>query len=564
MITMLLGEILVQRSGLSPDKLEEALALQKEKQERIGKILVSMKEVTEEDVAQALAEQFDLPYYHEFDLDIPSELVSGLPINFCKSHLLLPIDGKQDMGPVKIVCADPLDLAALDEVRLNLARTVELVISSPARILSAINHVYSNAEQITDGLEEGDLEDINDQGEVIEDLLDASDEAPIIRFVNNILFRSVKERASDIHFEPFEKNLLVRFRIDGVLYEVARPPKAAQASITSRIKIMAGMNIAEKRLPQDGRIRIKIAGKDIDIRVSTVPIAHGESIVMRLLDKSAVLLDLESLGFSKDQLEITDKLIHRSHGIILVTGPTGSGKTTTLYAALSRINKPEIKIITVEDPVEYQLPGIGQIQVNSKIGLTFANGLRSIVRQDPDVILVGEIRDLETAEIAIQASLTGHLVFSTVHTNDAPSTVTRLIDMGVEPFLVASSAIAIQAQRLVRRVCKYCKEPYVPETSELTELGIDPGNYDGRKFYRKKGCDRCMGTGYLGRTSIVELMPIDDEIRTMILKNTMSTEIKKTAKRRGMRTLREDGANKVFQGITTTEEVLRVTQEDSL
>jgi len=561
---MLLGEILVQRSGLSPDKLEEALALQKEKQERIGKILVSMKEVTEEDVAQALAEQFDLPYYHEFDLDIPSELVSGLPINFCKSHLLLPIDGKQDMGPVKIVCADPLDLAALDEVRLNLARTVELVISSPARILSAINHVYSNAEQITDGLEEGDLEDINDQGEVIEDLLDASDEAPIIRFVNNILFRSVKERASDIHFEPFEKNLLVRFRIDGVLYEVARPPKAAQASITSRIKIMAGMNIAEKRLPQDGRIRIKIAGKDIDIRVSTVPIAHGESIVMRLLDKSAVLLDLESLGFSKDQLEITDKLIHRSHGIILVTGPTGSGKTTTLYAALSRINKPEIKIITVEDPVEYQLPGIGQIQVNSKIGLTFANGLRSIVRQDPDVILVGEIRDLETAEIAIQASLTGHLVFSTVHTNDAPSTVTRLIDMGVEPFLVASSAIAIQAQRLVRRVCKYCKEPYVPETSELTELGIDPGNYDGRKFYRKKGCDRCMGTGYLGRTSIVELMPIDDEIRTMILKNTMSTEIKKTAKRRGMRTLREDGANKVFQGITTTEEVLRVTQEDSL
>jgi len=561
---MRLGEILIRNAGLDPEKIEEALALQEERGERIGEVLIVLRAVTEEQVAQALAEQMDLSYRAELPTDIDAELVSGLPINFCKSHLVLPVAGDGDGEPVDVVCADPLDLAALDEIKLILGRPVNLLVASPSRILAAINHVYSNAEQMTKDLGEEEFDQLEDDAEGIEDLLDASDEAPIIRFVNNILFKAVKERASDVHVEPFERDLAVRYRIDGILYEMARPPKAAQASITSRVKIMAGLNIAEKRLPQDGRIRIKIAGKDIDIRVSTVPIAHGESIVMRLLDRSAVLLDLESLGFSPEQLTMTDKLIHRSHGIVLVTGPTGSGKTTTLYAALSRINTPDIKIITVEDPVEYQLPGIGQIQVNSKIGLTFASGLRSIVRQDPDVILVGEIRDLETAEIAIQSSLTGHLVFSTVHTNDAPSTITRLIDMGVEPFLTASSVIAIQAQRLIRRVCAHCREEYIPDAAELREIGLDPDRHGGRPFYRRRGCAQCIDTGYSGRTSIVELMPVNDELRLMILKNTAATEIKKVARKHGMLTLREDGARKVFEGITTTEEVLRVTQEDSL
>ena len=331
-------------------------------------------------MAQALAEQMDLAYRADLPAEIDAGLVTDLPINFCKNHLVLPVSGDGDGEPVDVACADPLDLAALDELKLILGRPLNLLVATPTRILAAINHVYSNAEQMTKDLGDEEFDELEDEGDVIEDLLDAADDAPIIRFVNNILFKAVKERASDIHVEPFERDMVVRFRIDGVLYEVARPPKAAQASITSRVKIMAGMNIAEKRLPQDGRIRFKMAGKDIDVRVSTVPIAHGESIVMRLLDKSAVLLDLKSLGFSPDQLTLTDKMIHRSHGIILVTGPTGSGKTTTLYAALSRINKPDIKIITVEDPVEYQLGGIGQIQVNSKIGLTFASGLRSIVR----------------------------------------------------------------------------------------------------------------------------------------------------------------------------------------
>jgi general secretion pathway protein E len=396
-----------------------------------------------------------------------------------------------------------------------------------------------------------------------EDLLDVSDEAPIIRLVNSLLFQAVKERASDIHIEPYEKDLMVRFRVDGVLYEIIRPPKRFQNSIASRVKIMGGLNIAEKRLPQDGRIRIKIAGKDIDIRLSTLPIAHGERIVMRLLDRESVMLDLEQLGFSTGNLKAMNELIHLTHGIILVTGPTGSGKTTTLYAALQKINSSDKNIITIEDPVEYQLEGIGQIQVNPKIQLTFANGLRSIVRQDPDVILVGEIRDRETAEIAVQASLTGHLVFSTLHTNDSAGAIARLVDMGVEPFLISSSLLAIMAQRLVRKLCPECRAPDRPSPEFLKDLGLEDAAR-GAKFYKPVGCPKCLNTGFAGRSAIYELLPVNDEIRELINRNADSTEIKRKARDQGMLSLREDAALKALAGLTSLSEIVRVTQEDIL
>jgi len=396
------------------------------------------------------------------------------------------------------------------------------------------------------------------------DLLDASDEeAPIIRLVNSLLFQAVKDRASDIHIEPFERDLTVRFRIDGILYDILSPPKRFQPVIISRVKIMGGLNIAEKRLPQDGRIRIKLAGKDVDIRVSTIPTAHGERVVMRLLNRSATLLQLNELGFRGRKHEVMEQLIRQPHGIILVTGPTGSGKTTTLYAALSKINTSDKNIITIEDPIEYQLHGIGQMHVNPRIELTFASGLRSILRQDPDVIMVGEIRDMETAQIAIQAALTGHLVFSTLHTNDSSGAVTRLLDMGIEPFLVSSSVIAVMAQRLVRQVCTDCREPYTPLLEELRQLDMSADQIEGQTVYRAgAGCAKCKQTGYRGRMGIHELLVVDDDVRGLVMKNADAASIRRGATAKGMTTLREDGADKILAGITTIEEVLRVTQDE--
>jgi general secretion pathway protein E len=393
------------------------------------------------------------------------------------------------------------------------------------------------------------------------DLLDISDEAPVIKLVNLILFQAVKERASDIHIEPFQKELKVRYRIDGILYQRLDPPKRYQSAMISRLKVMAKMDIAEKRLPQDGRIPIKIADKDIDIRVSIIPTTFGERVVLRLLDKQSLLLGMGEIGLSPDKHQTLQDLISRSNGILLVTGPTGSGKTTTLYAALSQINSPDKNIITIEDPVEYQLWGIGQIQVNPKIGLTFAHGLRSVLRHDPDVILVGEIRDAETAEIAIQAALTGHLVFSTLHTNNAASAATRLVDMEIEPFLVASVVRAIVAQRLIRVICSECKEGYVPEPEMLKEVGITPEQLKGGKVYRGKGCPACSGTGYRGRTGIYEILLVSETIRQLIMKKADSVSIGRQAVEEGMKTLREDGARKIIEGITALEEVLRVTQD---
>jgi len=567
-----LGEILVRTGHLSEEKLEEALLAQRGELAgtRLGEILVRSKALTEEEVLEALALQLDLPFASPVDAPEASAALSKkVPINFAKAAKVLPL-GPAEGGAVRVAVADPLDTAALDHLALLLEARVEPTLATAQAVLDAINAVYDRAtdehDRIMEGLESEDLESVAHELEEPTDLLEADDEAPIIRLVNSLLFRAVKERASDIHINPEERDLTVRYRIDGELREVIRPPKRIQAALASRIKIMGGLNIAEKRLPQDGRIRIKIAGKDVDIRLSTVPTAHGERVVMRLLDKSNVLLDLESIGFEPWQLKIMDTLITRSHGIVLVTGPTGSGKTTTLYAALSKINAPNLNILTIEDPVEIQLKGVGQVQVNPKIELTFASGLRAFLRQDPDVILVGEIRDLETAEIAIQASLTGHLVFSTLHTNDAAGAITRLADMGVQPFLVASSLVGILAQRLVRVLCLGCKKAYRPTEEELTQASITPEILASaghpEVLYKAQGCPACQHTGYQGRTGIYELMLVDDDVRQLILKNVDSGSIKKAAVDHGMLTLLEHGAYKVARGITTAAEVLSVTAED--
>jgi general secretion pathway protein E len=564
-----LGEILKVTAGLSEEKLQEALAAQSEKGGRIGEILVAQKVVTEDDVARALGAQLDLPYLARiFPDEVDAELVKQVPINFAKQSRILPL-GRED-GTIILAVADPLDTAALDHARILLGTDVSPRIALASTIIDAINGVYDRSvnetEQLVGEMEAQDLDTLAHELEEPQDLLDADDEAPIIRLVNSLLFRAAKERASDIHVEPMERELVVRFRVDGVLQEVIKPPKRYQNSIVSRVKIMSQLNIAEKRLPQDGRIRIKLAGRDIDIRVSTIPTAHGERIVMRLLDKSATLLDLAEIGLGPETLAHLEHVIRRSHGIILVTGPTGSGKTTTLYAALSRINTPDVNILTVEDPVEYQLKGIGQMAINPKIGLTFASGLRSFLRQDPDVIMIGEIRDRETAEIAIQASQTGHLVFATVHTNDSAGAVIRLVEMGIEPFLVASSLTAILAQRLVRRVCADCRVAYEPTDAELAEIGLSRrGLLEKKKstrIYKAVGCNNCNRTGYRGRTGIYEFLPVDDDIRQLVLKNVDSGSIKKAGVSKGMLTLLDDGARKVAAGETTIAEVLSVTQED--
>jgi general secretion pathway protein E len=563
-----LGQILRAIAGLGETALEEALRAQADEGGRLGEVLVARKAVSADDVAKALAVQLDLPYHAQVSLDaVDAELVRQVPINFAKQALILPLGLEGES--VALLVADPLDTTVLDHARMLLQRNVSPHVATGAVIVDAINGVYdralNEAEQLVGEMEAQDLQSLAHELEEPQDLLDTDDEAPIIRLVNSLLFRAAKERASDIHIEPMERELLVRFRIDGVLQEVIKPPKRYQNSIVSRVKVMGQLNIAEKRLPQDGRIRIKLAGRDIDIRLSTIPCTFGERIVMRLLDKATTILDLPEIGMAPADMALMDQVIRRSHGIVLVTGPTGSGKTTTLYAALSRINTPDLNILTVEDPVEYQIRGIGQMAINPKIGLTFAAGLRSFLRQDPDVILVGEIRDRETAEIAIQASLTGHLVFSTVHTNDAASAVTRLVDMGVEPFLVASSLTAVMAQRLVRRLCPECREGYHPTAEELKEVGLTPeavARAGNPTIYRAKGCDACGGNGYRGRTGIYEMLMVDDDIRQLALKNVDSGSMKKAGVAKGMRTLLDDGARKVLAGETTLAEVLSVTQED--
>lgn len=559
-----LGALLLKASLITGDQLKEAVQeqVQNGHQERLGEILVRKDFISELQLLEILAKQLGLQFARSInDRDIPEELLKMVPTRFAKRFHVLPIGYRDDR--VEIVCSDPLNTSVIDDLQILLEKPVRAVVSTPGIITEAINRSYDRISTADSAIEDFNTEVIDDTAlDEPVDLLDSEDEAPIIRLVNSILFRSVKDRASDVHIEPYEREVAVRFRIDGDLYDILKIPKRVQNSVISRIKLIGGLNIAEKRLPQDGRIRIKIAGKDIDLRLSTIPTAHGERIVLRLLDKSANLLDLKALGFEGRMLKMIHEQIVRPYGILLVTGPTGSGKTTTLYACLSEINTEDKNIITVEDPIEYQVPGIGQIQTNEKIGLSFASGLRSILRQDPDIILIGEIRDKETAEIAVQASLTGHLVLSSIHTNDATSCIARLVDMGIEPFLVASSLCGILAQRLVRRLCPDCKERIDPTAEELERIGLS-SLPQGATLYRAKSCDKCHHTGYTGRMGIFEMLPIDENLRTVILKNSDSVSIKKAAVAQGFQPMRMDGIRKVLKGLTTIEEVLAVTAEDS-
>ena len=559
----LIGEILIENFGLSEEALSAGLNTQEEKGGRIGEILIRQKALSEIDLLKALGLQFGINFLPIIPIDgLNTEFTENIPIHFLKKYRMVPVITSDSTF---IAANDPLQFQPFDDLRLLLGiKTTDMVLAPHSSILSVINFAYDtsrdSAEQVIQNMhdEDGDLlMAIEGAG----DLLDDTSDAPIIKLVNLMLSQAVKDRASDIHIEPTQNRLKIRYRLDGILYDMLSPPKHIQSALTSRVKVMAEMNIAEKRLPQDGRIEIRIGDKNIDIRVSTIPTAFGERVVMRLLDKTRIILTLSDLGMPEEGLNRFNRLIRSSHGIILVTGPTGSGKTTTLYGALSTINRTDINIITIEDPIEYQIEGIGQIQVNPKIDLTFAKGLRSIVRQDPDVILVGEIRDLETAEIAIQSALTGHLVFSTLHTNDSASAVTRLIDMGIESFLVTSSVIGILAQRLVRVICDNCKEEYTPDKESLMNIGLTPESMAGRKIYRGRGCPACLNTGYLGRTGIFELMLIDDTIQNLILKTSDANAIKHKAVENGMITLRTNGAQKVLSGITTIEEVFRVTYQ---
>jgi len=548
--------------GLSREIIENAWNIHAAKGDGIVDILIQQKAIAETDLLQAMSSQFGVPFVADLSMEnLNIDFTKQIPIQYLRKHKMVPLETPDDTF---IAVNDPSDFQALDDLRHILGREdIQVILSTRAAILSAINMAYDlgqdSSEEFIQDMNGESPDSIISEIEETADLLDDTSDAPVIKLVNLLLSRAVKARASDIHIEPFQQSLVIRYRIDGILYNIMNLPKGIQSALASRIKIMAKLDIAEKRLPQDGRIDVKIGDKAIDIRVSMIPIAFGERIVLRLLDKTGSIFKLTDLGIDLERLTVLHNLIHSPHGIILVTGPTGSGKTTTLYAALSTINNPEINIITIEDPIEYQIEGIGQIQVNPKIDLTFANGLRSIVRQDPDVILVGEIRDKETAEIAIQSSLTGHLVFSTLHTNDAASAITRLIDMQMEPFLISSSVIAIIAQRLVRTLCPDCKESYTPGYESLASIGIETEMLENNKIYRSMKCPACMNTGYRGRTAIFEMMVLNDDLKKLILKTSDANQIRSEAIKSGMSTLLHDGARKVLEGITSIEEVYRVT-----
>lgn len=563
-----LGQILLRTTRLSPDQLAVARSRQDERAERLSEVLVEEGMLNQDEVLHGLAEQFGLSVQQTLTADdVDEELIQRVPIGFAKQHRIIPTSIDESRGLIHVVAADPLDPGPIDDLRILFeGADVELKLASESMILSAINQAYDRGGVSTDQLAEeanDDLDALADRAShEPQDLLEATDDAPIIKLVNSLLQHAVKERASDIHIEPFEGEIRIRFRIDDVLYEPMKPlPRSLQASIASRIKIMGGLDIAEKRLPQDGRIRLKIAGRDYDVRLSTLPVAFGERLVLRLLPDTQALLDLAKIGFGEEMIRILGRIIRRPNGIFLVTGPTGSGKTTTLHACLAEINDSEKNIITIEEPVEITQEGIGQIEVNPKVNLTFATGLRAILRQDPNVVLVGEIRDKETADIAIQASLTGHLVLSTLHTNDAASAITRLVDQGVEPFLVGSSLVAVLAQRLVRILCVECREAYTATEDELIELGIQP-SAQPVTLYRAKACNACVHTGYRGRMGIFELMVVDDSIRGMVSQNIDAKSIKKQAVQQGMGTLRADGARKVLKGITSLAELMRATEEE--
>jgi len=559
----LLGKILLNKNIIESEDLQEALLYQEGSPLRIGQILIKKGLATEVDILQSLAEHYGIKLEMHIDYNDADDTFSTIPPQFLKKNKIVPFKIKNNTIFVAIV--DVLNIQPLDDLKMIYPKyDFEAVLTTEDEIRRVINTHFDELKPETtndliENLEESDFEILTTHVSETEDILDMANDAPIIRLVNTIIRQAVNDRSSDIHFEPYEKELIVRFRIDGILYKIYTPPKKYQSAIISRIKIMANLNIAENRLPQDGRIQLKIGGKDIDIRVSLFPTYFGERAVLRLLNKTDMKYDLNSLGFAKNIFKSFESVIRKTHGIILVTGPTGSGKSTTLYSVLTRLNSLDVNILTVEDPIEYQLKGIGQMQVKPNIDLTFANGLRSILRQDPDIIMIGEIRDLETAEIAVQSALTGHRVFSTLHTNDAASGITRLVDMGVEPFLITSSVNAFLAQRLVRKICTNCRTAYKPTRKMITELGLKPSQLKNGNLYRGKGCKKCLNTGYSGRIGIYELLIVSPAIKKLIMAHADASTINELALKEGMKTLFQDGIDKVVKKMTTIEEVLRVS-----
>jgi type IV pilus assembly protein PilB len=562
-----LGDRLVAEKLISSDQLQRALAEQKGSADKLGTILVRLNFITEDSLVSFLSKQYAMPAITVAQVDPDPDVLKLVPEQIAKKHSVLPI--KRIGNVLTLAMADPTNVFALDDVGFMTGLQIQPVVASEAAIRKAFERLYETGASVNDMISE--LEEADTDVEVVEDgeaafskadvfdLKESADEAPVVRLINMILTDAIRRGASDIHLEPYEKVFRVRFRVDGVLHEIMTPPKRLEAALTSRVKIMATMDIAERRLPQDGRIKLRYHQREIDFRVSTLPTIFGEKTVMRILDKEALQLDLGALGFDPWSLEQFSKAIHSPYGMILITGPTGSGKTTTLYSAIHTINAPDINIMTAEDPVEYNLKGVNQVQVNDEIGRTFAACLRSFLRQDPDVILVGETRDLETAQIGIRAALTGHLVLSTLHTNDCPSTPARLLDMGIPPFLVSSSLQLILAQRLGRRICKDCKEPYEANEESLVPYGHVSQGLGTINFYKGKGCQTCNFTGMKGRVAIYEVMPVTAELRDLMLRNATTAEIRDTATSQGMKTLRQNALQKVVDGVTTVEEVLRVT-----
>ncbi|MDR7402474.1 MAG: type IV-A pilus assembly ATPase PilB [Armatimonadota bacterium] len=556
-----LGQILLDEGLVTREQLDKAIHTQQRSGGHLGRILVEQGVLTDQQLAKVLALQWGLPYVELGSLEIDDTVVKLIPQHLAHRHKVLAIE--RTRKKLKLAIADPLNVVALDDVRLVTGLEIEPVVAAEEDIVAAIGRYYSGGIDLDEAMRQAVAAEVDVPEEKTEDLSveklrTLTEEAPVVRLVNLIISQAIADGASDIHIEPHRRSVQVRYRIDGLLHDVMTPPKSLQAAIVSRVKIMANLDIAERRLPQDGRIHVVIENKEYDLRVSTLPTVFGEKVVMRILDQSSTRLGLNKLGFTPSMLEIWESLVSKPYGMILVSGPTGSGKTTTLYSTLHKINTLDKNILTIEDPVEYQLPRVNQVHVNPKAGLTFASGLRSFLRQDPDIIMVGEIRDRETAEIAIQASLTGHLVLSTIHTNDAPSATTRLIDMGIEPFLVSSSLIGVLAQRLARTICAHCKEAYTPPVEALHRLGLRPEEGEEIVFYRGRGCDRCKGTGYKGRTGIFELMVMSEAIRELVLKGASAAQIRDQAVAEGMKTLAEDGILKVLEGVTTVDELLRV------
>ncbi len=566
-----LGQLLINNNLITEEQLKNALDLQKKEGGRLGSNLIKLGFLTEGKLVAFLSKQYGVPAINLSDYKIDSSVTKFMPQEVAYKYQILPV--AKVGATLTIAMVDPSNVFAIDDVKFMTGYNVEPVVASESAIREAIAEYYGQSDSLQtamDGLKKTDgelfdlIEGIEGEEEDIDisELKQAVEEAPVVKLVNLMLSEAIGRGASDIHLEPYEKSFRVRYRIDGVLYDVMQPPLKLKAALSSRVKIMSELDIAERRLPQDGRIKLKLKNREVDLRVSTLPTLFGEKIVMRILDKSNLVLDLTKLGFEQKAMQEFEEAIHSPYGMVLVTGPTGSGKTTTLYSALSTINTVDVNIMTTEDPVEYNLLGINQVQVKEEIGLTFASALRSFLRQDPDIIMVGEIRDFETAEIAVKAALTGHLVLSTLHTNDAPSTISRLLNMGIEPFLVSASVLLILAQRLCRKICKDCREEEKVPIPAIVNLGFSEQEARSLKCYKGKGCNTCNGTGYKGRVALYEVMSVRDEVKELILEGASAGEIKNTAVRLGMRTLRMSGIGKIKEGVTTIEEVLRVTFGD--